>query len=117
MRQHHVALCLLSAAVLSACGGSGSEGPTIDNSVTRGTLVANPPILVPIPQEGGTAVPKLDPVAFKAMLETAKPGFTQVTGIPKCEISTYYMKYTTVGGANEPTDATGAIMVPSGSDP
>ncbi|MBI3284550.1 MAG: prolyl oligopeptidase family serine peptidase, partial [Burkholderiales bacterium] len=47
----------------------------------------------------------------------AKPGFTQVTGIPKCEISTYYMKYTTVGGANEPTDATGAIMVPSGSDP
>lgn len=117
MRQSYVALSLLSAAVLSACGGSGSEGPAIDNSVARGTLVANPPILVPIPQAGGTAVTKLDPVVFKNLLEAAKPGTTQVTGIPKCEISTYYMKYTTVGGANEATDATGAIMVPSGSDP
>lgn len=117
MRQYHVALSLLSVAVLSACGGSGSEGPTIDNSVARGTLVANPPILVPVPQENGPALTKLDPAVFKAKLEASKPGTTQVTGIPKCEISTYYMKYTTVGGANEPTDATGAIMVPSGSDP
>lgn len=117
MRQYHLALSLLSAAVLTACGGSGSEGPAVDTSPARGTLAANPPNLVPIPQANGTAVTKLDPVVFKAMLEAAKPGLTQVTGIPKCEITTYYMKYATVGGANEATDATGAIMVPSGSDP
>ncbi|MDE2429251.1 MAG: prolyl oligopeptidase family serine peptidase [Burkholderiales bacterium] len=117
MRQNHIVLGLLSAAVLSACGGSGSPGPTIDKSVARGTLVANPPNLVPIPQATGPAVTKLAPAVFKAMLESAQPGFTQVTGVPKCEITTYYMKYTTVGGANEATDATGAIMVPSGSDP
>ncbi len=117
MRQHSVMLTLISAAVLSACGGSGTPGPAVDNSMARGTLVANPPNLVPIPQANGTAVTKLDPVVFKGMLEAAKPGFTQLTGVPKCEISTYYMKYITVGGANEPTNATGAIMVPSGSDP
>jgi dipeptidyl aminopeptidase/acylaminoacyl peptidase len=117
MRQHHLALSLLSAAVLAACGGSGSDGPVVDKSIARGTLVANPPNLVPIPQANGTAVTKLDPAVFRVMLETAKPGLTQVTGLPKCEITTYYMKYTTVGGANEATDATGAIMVPSGSDP
>lgn len=117
MRQTHVALGLLSAAILTACGGSGSPGPVIDNTPARGTLVASPPILVPIPQASGTAVTTLDPVVFKTMLEAAQPGFTQVTGVPKCGINTYYMKYTTVGGANEPTTATGAIMVPSGSDP
>ena len=116
MRQLHLAASLLAAAVLAACGG-GSTGPTIDTAVARGTLFANPPNQVPIPQANGTAVTKLEPMMFAAMLEAGSPGVTQVTGTPKCAISTYYMKYATVGGANEATDATGAIMVPSGSDP
>ncbi|MES2296447.1 MAG: lipase family protein [Pseudomonadota bacterium] len=114
MRHTHIALCALAAAVLSACGG-GSTGPTIDASPARGTLFANPPNLVPIPQADGSAVPTLEPAAFAAMLEAAEPGITQVTGAPRCTVSTYYMKYATVGGAGEATDATGAIMVPSGA--
>jgi alpha-beta hydrolase superfamily lysophospholipase len=102
---------------LTACGGGNSSGPTIDTSIARGTLFANPPNLVPVPQAGGTASTKLEPAVFAASLEASRPGSTQVTGTPKCAITTYYMKYSTVGGANEPTDATGAIMVPSGSDP
>ncbi|MES2071834.1 MAG: lipase family protein [Pseudomonadota bacterium] len=118
MRQYTFALGLLSAAALTACGGGGgSAGPTLDTSLARGSLVANPPNLVPIPQADGTAVTKLEPAVFTAMLEAKQPGFTQLTGVPKCAITTYYMKYGTVGGANEATDATGAIMVPSGSDP
>ncbi|HJU70289.1 MAG TPA: lipase family protein [Paucimonas sp.] len=115
---HHFKLtaALLAATALAGCGG-GSSGPDIDNSLARGALVANPPNLVPIPQADGTAVPKLEPAVFAQMLEAGKPGTTQVTGTPKCAISTYYMKYGTVGGAGETTDATGAIMVPSGSDP
>lgn len=115
MRQFKFAAAMLAVVTIAGCGG-GSDGPTIDSSLARGALFANPPNLVPIPQTDGTAVTKLDPVVFGKMLEAAKPGTTLVTGTPKCAISTYYMKYGTVGGKGETTDATGAIMVPSGTD-
>ncbi|MBC3862099.1 prolyl oligopeptidase family serine peptidase [Undibacterium jejuense] len=115
MRQINLTLGLLTAALLSACGGGGSAGPTVSTSTARGVLVANPPNLVPIPQANGTAVPQLDPVTFAAMLNAAQPGLTQITGTPVCSISTYYMKYNTVGSKGEPATATGAIFVPSGS--
>ncbi|KIF81710.1 alpha/beta hydrolase family protein [Noviherbaspirillum autotrophicum] len=115
MRQFKFAAATLAAAVLAACGG-GSSGPAVDTTLARGSLVANPPNLVPIPQADGTAVTKLEPTVFAQMLEAATPGITQITGTPKCSITTYYMKYGTVGGAGETTDATGAIMVPSGTD-
>ena len=116
MRQYHLTLGLLASAALTACGGSGTPGPVVSVSTARGTLAANPPNLVPIPQASGPAVPQLSPTAFAAMLEAGQPGITQVTGVPKCAISTYYMKYATVGGAGETTSSTGAIMVPSGTD-
>jgi alpha/beta superfamily hydrolase len=116
MRHTTFAFALLSGAVLAACGG-GDQGPSIDHTLTRGSLVASPPNLVPIPQADGTAVAKLEPAVFAAMLEAGQPGVTQLTGVPKCAVATYYMKYGTVGGKGEPTDASGAIMVPSGSDP
>lgn len=117
MRHYQIALTLLSAAVLSACGGSGSAGPVVNTSTARGTLLASPPNLVPIPQASGPAVTQLQPAVFGQMLEGAQAGLTQVTGVPKCAITTYYMKYATIGGAGEATTASGAIMVPSGSDP
>lgn len=116
MRSGIFALIVLVGTLMAGCGG-GSDGPTIDNSLARGSLVANPPNLVPVPQPDGSALPSLDPAAFAKKLEAGQPGITQLTGVPKCAITTYYMKYGTVGGAGEATDATGAIMVPSGSDP
>jgi hypothetical protein len=116
MRNTNLVLALLASAVLAACGGSSSnDGPAIDNSLARGSLVANPPNQVPIPQADGTMLPTLTAVAFGKMLDAAQPGLTQVTGAPKCDITVYYMKYGTVGGKGETTDASGAIMVPSGS--
>jgi len=118
MRSTNLALAALAGAVLAACGGSSSNpGPVIDNTLARGSLVANPPVQVPIPQADGSTAKVLEPAAFAKSLEASRPGTTQVTGTPKCGISVFYMKYGTVGGKNEATDATGAIMVPSGSDP
>lgn len=116
MHQSKFALALMSAAMLAGCGG-GDSGPTLDHTLTRGSLVASPPNLVPIPQANGTAVAKLEPAVFAAMLEAGQPGITELTGVPKCAVSTYYMQYGTVGGKGEATDASGAIMVPSGADP
>jgi len=39
-----------------------------------------------------------------------------VAGAPKCGITFHYMEYNTVGGQNEATNATGGIMVPTGTD-
>jgi hypothetical protein len=108
---------ILLAGALAACGGGGNDGPVIDNSLARGSLFANPPNLVPVPQADGTAARSLAPDVFARMLDASQPGTTQVIGVPRCAITTYYMKYGTVGGAGEATDATGAIMVPSGPDP
>jgi len=109
---------LIAAVSLAACGGGGgSAGPTINQSMARGTLYANPPNRVAVPQPDGSYQPSLDPTLFAQMLEASQAGLTQITGTPKCTITTYYMKYATVGGAGEATDATGAIMVPSGTDP
>ncbi len=117
MRSTNLALAMLAGAVLAACGGSSSDpGPVIDNSLTRGSLVANPPNQVPIPQADGSTLKTLDPVTFAKSLEASRPGTTLVTGTPKCTISIYHMQYGTVGGKGEATDATGAIMVPSGTD-
>lgn len=116
MRHTTFALAIASAAVLAGCGG-GDSGPTLDRTLARGSLVASPPNLVPIPQADGTALAKLEPATFSQMLEASQPGLTQVTGTPKCAVSTYYMQYGTVGGKGEATLASGAIMVPSGSDP
>jgi hypothetical protein len=115
MRQLHFAASLLATAMLAACGGT--NGPVIDTGVARGTLYSNPPDVAAITLPNSTVVTKLDPLLFTAMLDAASPGLTQITGAPKCAITTYSMKYATVGGAKEATDASGAIMVPSGSDP
>lgn len=119
MQEYKLTAALLAVAALAAgCGGGGSSGPTVNNDTqTRGTLVASPPNRVPIPQADGSFGPTLSPAQFAQTLEAAKPGLTQITSTPKCAVSLYHMKYITVGGAGEATDATGAIMVPSGTDP
>jgi acetyl esterase/lipase len=66
---------------------------------------------------GSTLVATLDPAVFNQMLNAGSPGLTQLTGVPKCTLSIYTTTYRTAGGAGERTTASGAVMIPSGSDP
>ncbi len=96
------------AALLTACGGGGgTDSGTVNTSLARGSLIQSPP-------------PRLAPISaaqLQATLaaSTSGQGVLQIAGNPVCGVDLYYMNYGTVGGANEPTNATGAIMVPSGS--
>jgi acetyl esterase/lipase len=94
----------LSALLLAACGGgSVSEGSTFDLSNERGALSASPVNLA-----------TLTPAQFQA---AAPASLFQVAGTPTCSISFNYYQYGTVGGVGEKTNASGGIMVPSGSAP
>jgi hypothetical protein len=60
----------------------------------------------------------LTAASFTASLNAKPSGVSllQLTGAPTCGVDIQYIKYGTVGGAGEKTDASGALMVPTGSD-
>ncbi|MGC2461388.1 MAG: prolyl oligopeptidase family serine peptidase [Steroidobacteraceae bacterium] len=117
-------LAILSASLLVACGGNsgsgssgggGSSGGT--SSPVRGTLLQNPPVLL-----SSNSVPDL--VAQLTTDASSQTFATQVlaqvlvlAGVPACDVHVFHIEYNTVGGANESTTASGALMVPSGADP
>jgi alpha/beta superfamily hydrolase len=106
------AALLITSALLSACNGdsSGSAGGTAtDPMPTPGQLLQTPPQLL-------TTI-----TAAQMLLQLTGASNEQIqqvlslVGSPVCDISVYHIEYATVGGANEATTASGALMVPSGS--
>ena len=59
-------------------------------------------------------VAALDAAQFQARLS---PSLLQLAGTPQCGVDFRTIEYGTVGGAGEQTNATGALMVPTGSAP
>lgn len=115
----------LAAMLLAACGGGGGGGgsggssdpvvaPPAPPLTLRGRLIGTASV-VPV-SLGSSSVNTLDPVPFTQLLETAQKGSSTITGTPTCSVTTYTVHYHTVGSAGEDTDASSAIMVPSGSD-
>ncbi len=97
----------LAALLLTACGGSGNSGAGPDAGPSRGKLLKDPPDLV----STITA-----PALLLELNSLANQQLLAIGGTPLCDIAVYHLKYTTVGGANEPTTASGALMVPLGGD-
>ncbi len=101
-------LCALCTLALVACGGSNdSNGSAGAGPPPRGTLLQNPP------ESHGvfTAASLLLQLNSEANQQLLALG-----GTPVCDIAVYHLRYTTVGGANEATEASGALMVPTGGD-
>lgn len=103
-------LPLLATLLLAACGGSGSGaagGPVVPpGTITpRGTLLQDPPELAST-ATAPTLLLELDSLANGQLLS--------LLGTPSCDVAVYHIRYATVGGANEATTASGALMVPFG---
>jgi len=107
--------CLITALSLTACGSDDDEDatplptPTPPAAPQRGDLLENPPALVKTwtPEEL-LALAGQNPVG-EALLD--------LTFSPKCSVNVHQVKYQTVGAASDAVSASGALMVPSGSDP
>jgi Secretory lipase len=99
----------LGAALVCACGGSSSQTSAIASSTAHGTLAVNPPF----------RIASLSAAALQAELGATSSGaqLLQITGNPACGVDFYYVKFWTVGGAQETTQSSGALMVPTGAAP
>jgi hypothetical protein len=64
-------------------------------------------------------IASLDRPTLNAELSASASGaqLLQLTGAPVCGVDFYYLKFWTVGAANETTQSTGALMVPTGAAP
>ncbi len=98
------------ACGLAGCGTDSPGGTTNPpDGATRGTLIHDPPL----------RIASLDAATFATELGSSASGaqLLQIAGTPTCGVDFYYLQYYTVGGSGEPTTASGAMMVPTGSQP
>jgi alpha/beta superfamily hydrolase len=95
------------AALLLACGGGGGGGmpAPATQSPPRGALLQSPPDLLSTVTASDLLL-ELNAAANQRLLSLSGP--------PVCDILMYHIEYSTVGGANEPTTASAALMVPTG---
>src|ERR1700723_96335 len=102
---HGTAIGFLSALLLVACGGKSADTSASAPGMARGTLLQTPPEL-------------LSTVTASELLVTLNVAsnlqLLSLSGAPVCDVLMYHIEYATVGGANEPTTASGALMVPTG---
>lgn len=99
----------LAALLLAACGGAGGvdSGTTSVASPARGTLLQRPPQLVSLAY-APELLYQLNALAGWQLLAS---GTTLI-----CDVAVYHIRYATVGGRNEETEASAALMVPLGLD-
>ncbi|MEP6965856.1 MAG: prolyl oligopeptidase family serine peptidase, partial [Polaromonas sp.] len=108
MKKIHILTTVAAASLLAACGGGDSPANlgVVDSNPARGALIQIPP-----PR---TAFFSADDFTAKLNASATGRGVLAVAGKPKCGVDVQYIKYGTVGGAGEPTDASGALMTPTG---
>ncbi len=105
----HLTVLLLVAA-FAGCGNDSNDQAPGDpggggGPPGRGRLLENSPALVTT-LSAGNFLPGLSEPARQALLLQA--------GAPVCDVAVYKIRYATVGGRDEATDASGALMVPGG---
>jgi dienelactone hydrolase len=99
--------CLV--ALLSACHSGGDDHDSDEASgPQRGTLIQSPPPRVASLSGADLAA------ALGASAETQ--AILQITGAPKCRVDVHQIQYNTIGPKNEAIVASGALMVPAGTD-
>ncbi len=96
------AVCLIA---LSACAAFGGRSRS---SNTSATLISGP-----LGSPATLSIPHLEATLQREF--SKRPTLTAMIGAPACGVRVYKFAYATVGGRGEATDASGALMVPTGN--
>jgi len=102
-----IAIFVFTALLLSACGGGNAGTAVVATDPVRGQLLQKPAELVSVV----TA-----PALLLALNALANQQLLAIGGQSVCDVAVHRIRYATVGGASEATTASGAMMVPFGSD-
>src|SRR5580704_3292512 len=112
--RRHWCLCLLSMLMLAGCGGTGTgAGSSGDGGSSTGT--SSTPAEGTLLESPGQLISTVTAPSLLVELNLAtNPPLLSLSGTPVCDVLLYKIQYETVGGANEPTTASAALMIPSG---
>jgi alpha-beta hydrolase superfamily lysophospholipase len=118
-------IAIFTSLLLAACGGnsgnSGSDSGSSSSGGTAnrvpGTLLQNPPTLLSTVSAADLLVQVTSGASSQTFGTQALAQVLALSGVPTCDVHVFHIEYYTVGGANESTTASGALMVPSGADP
>jgi poly(3-hydroxybutyrate) depolymerase len=105
-----------TAGLLCACGGGNDDDDSAPPSsgatpppTTRGTLIVAPPArLVSV---------SADQLVQLVTAASGGSDLLKLIAAPKCGIDVHQLQYNTVDPSDQPTTASGALMIPTGSDP
>jgi hypothetical protein len=100
---NRLAPLFFAALLVVACGGASDSGSPANPQ--RGSLLQTPPELLST-LTAPTLLLDLNAATNQQLLS--------LSGTPICDILLYHVEYATVGGANEATTASAALMVPTG---
>jgi alpha/beta superfamily hydrolase len=126
MRYKLSLLAVVTASLLAACGGnndssgnsgsgSSSSGSGSTSSQVPGTLLS-PPVLLSTTSVADMLTQLTTDASSQTYGTQILAQVLALAGAPACNVQVFHIEYYTVGGANESTTASGALMVPSGAD-
>jgi pimeloyl-ACP methyl ester carboxylesterase len=99
-------------ALLGACNSNNDDTPGTSESTapppTRGTLIENPP-------------PRIASFTTATLLDVLTAGtvsqeILKLVAAPKCGVDVHQIRYNTVDATDKATTASGALMIPTGTD-
>jgi S-formylglutathione hydrolase FrmB len=104
---------LLAALLLASCGGDGDE------SAQASDPPAGPPARGALASGSPSKRASFSPQQLVTLVVTdnANPVAAALSLAPRCSIDVYDLKYGTVGALAEAATASGALMIPTGTDP
>jgi hypothetical protein len=132
-RLRAAAATALSVLLLAACGGSDDEPAPVASAAGAAAAMPADPAAPPVPAPpdavlGVTQVAPADPAWLTASspvaalpraaldLAAAQRGWSTLVGAARCDVTLHAIVHPTVGPKGEPTDASGAVLVPSGPE-